>query len=623
MKHLKKVFIGLLLCLGLFSPVNALAKEQINNFDIKIEVEENGVYHVRQIVDWDFGDEQHHGIYATIPQVYEMNFNGSVKRYYFPVQNINVKDYPYEVESDNSVSIQIGDPDKYVSGVVRYEYTYDIITRELGLDGRSMFYFNLVGNGWKAPIKHVNYEITMPKAFNTLPVFYGASDASLRGEPEDVNYKIDGNTIKGTYDQEIRRGRALTIQLDLENGYFAFPNYTSTQFTISGIIALLTAAIAALFFKYGKDDQVIPVVTFYPPEGLSSLQVGYAVDNLVQGKDISSLFVYWASKGYLTIEEKDDQKEYIFHKVKEIDADQAVVEKALFDGLFFEGDDVDSKELPQAFFDARLLCMTDTGNYFSGKKALKVKTGNNFQVITGLLLAIGVGSYIAINVYHYYYGMFEAVIGFIVGVVGVGILLLMYYMAFKDRRIKKNSTNLMLTIAAILVFIALSSALLLFMGWINVNLISTYIVIIALIIGCAFVIFMDKRTDYGNKLYGQLLGFREFILQAKKDKLEALVEQNPTYFYDVLPYAYVLNVSDKWIKNFEGIEMQQPDWYVSQYPMNNLLFYAALNNSMNNINAATTFSANTDATGSGGFFGGSGGGGFSGGGFGGGGGGSW
>ena len=38
---------------------------------------------------------------------------------------------------------------------------------------------------------------------------------------------------------------------------------------------------------------------------------------------------------------------------------------------------------------------------------------------------------------------------------------------------------------------------------------------------------------------------------------------NPEYFYNILPYAYVLGVSDKWMKKFEGITMEAPHWYYS------------------------------------------------------------
>jgi uncharacterized membrane protein len=103
-----------------------------------------------------------------------------------------------------------------------------------------------------------------------------------------------------------------------------------------------------------------------------------------------------------------------------------------------------------------------------------------------------------------------------------------------------------------------------------------------------------------------------------------MVEQNPAYFYDILPYAYVLGISDTWIKQFEHIQMEQPNWYVTPFPMSNMLFLSSMTHSLNQVSMdVAAMSVNTK--GSGGFSsgGGGGGGGFSGGGFGGGGGGSW
>jgi hypothetical protein len=48
---------------------------------------------------------------------------------------------------------------------------------------------------------------------------------------------------------------------------------------------------------------VIPTVEFYPPPELTSADIGYIFDNQVDTKDITSLILYWASKGYLAIEE--------------------------------------------------------------------------------------------------------------------------------------------------------------------------------------------------------------------------------------------------------------------------------------------------------------------------------
>ena len=78
------------------------------------------------------------------------------------------------------------------------------------------------------------------------------------------------------------------------------------------------------------------------------------------------------------------------------------------------------------------------------------------------------------------------------------------------------------------------------------------------------------------------------------DKLNELVEDDPEYFYHIIPYAYVFGLTNKWIRNFEDIPVVTPDW-------------------------ARTSSGGGSWSGGGGFSGG----GFSGGGAGGGGGGGW
>ena len=89
--------------------------------------------------------------------------------------------------------------------------------------------------------------------------------------------------------------------------------------------------------------------------------------------------------------------------------------------------------------------------------------------------------------------------------------------------------------------------------------------------------------------------------------------ENPEYFYNILPYAYVLGVSDKWIKKFESISLQAPSWYDSPNTFDMRTFGTFMNSTMSSAQSNMSYSDS----------GGSSGGGSSGGGSGGGGGGSW
>lgn len=156
----------------------------------------------------------------------------------------------------------------------------------------------------------------------------------------------------------------------------------------------------------------------------------------------------------------------------------------------------------------------------------------------------------------------------------------------------------------------------------------TFLAVILAIISVLLIYKLNIRTDYGLKIQGDLVGLREFIELAEKDRLEMLVKENPQAFYEILPFAYVLGVSEVWINKFENIAIDIPTWYSSDSDfLTSYLLIRTLDVNLRRINTQINFKPVSNSSGSG-RIGGSGGGrigggGFSGGGFGGGGGGRW
>lgn len=120
--------------------------------------------------------------------------------------------------------------------------------------------------------------------------------------------------------------------------------------------------------------------------------------------------------------------------------------------------------------------------------------------------------------------------------------------------------------------------------------------------------YLPKRTQYGNEMLGKLRGFKNFLETAEKDKLEAMVMQDPTYFYNILPYTYVLGVSDKWIKKFETISLQAPSWYDSPNSFDMITFGTFMNTTMSTAQRAMSSNPNSSSSDGGGSSGGGGGG---------------
>ena len=87
---------------------------------------------------------------------------------------------------------------------------------------------------------------------------------------------------------------------------------------LAGIVGIL------IWISMGKKKESFPTVEFYPPQGTTSADVGFLIDGRVDPFDITSLIIYWADKGYLSIGEYNTksylaQKSFLLTKLREMD----------------------------------------------------------------------------------------------------------------------------------------------------------------------------------------------------------------------------------------------------------------------------------------------------------------
>lgn len=618
MKKLK-LLVFLFITLGFLSfNVQALEDNYIEKYNIKLNVHEDGSIDIKQNLRVNF-TRLSHGIYATIPQKYVMRWDeNTTKEYFFPVSNISVEDHEYEViTSYDGIIIKIGDPDKELEGIVNYQYSYTIQTRDIDYKDMQMLYFDLVGSNWQMDIKHTEFSINMPKAFSEKPKFLLPNESDL----DYLNYKVEDKSISGTYTNTLGNNKALTILLNLDNNYFIFPTNTSASILFTGIFGLFTFIILAAFLRYGKDDPIIKTVEFNPPNDMSSAEVGYVVDGSIQSKDITSLIVYWASKGYLKIKDLDND-DFELIKTSDISNSEMPFEQTLFNALFKKNDVVDKKNIPEEY--SKLVLSNNSSDYrhrYSNDKAIFVSFSTKIKWLLFIIVSL-LNTFMVFYFTNNYYGMFsESIIPAIITLVISFILGIVINSALTNTKARSKANNAFRIILMIIFSIIFILIYLLILISVSLNIIIITLSIALTFINYLFIAFMNKRTKQGNLWLGQILGFKDFMLYAEKERLEMLVNENPQYFYNTLPYAYVLGVSNKWIKKFEDIKLEQPDWYMSNHPMTNLIFFTSINNTLNNFNNQVISINAENISGYGGFTGG--GGGFSGGGFGGGGGGSW
>lgn len=599
-----------------FLPNNSYAVTDyvINSYDINVKVNENNTFDITETITTNFYTRKH-GIIRTIPLKNTIErLDGSTSTNRVKITNLQVNNEYSKSNSNGNLAIKIGNQDTYVTGLQKYviKYTYDI-----GVDpvkDADEFYYNLIGTEWDTRISNVSFSITMPKEFDASSLGFSSGRYGYT-DSNSVSYSVNGNTISGIYTDTLPAGNGLTVRLTLPDNYFVGARNNNTDYYIIIGISLVIVFIAfILWLLFGKDKPVIETVEFYPPEGYNSAELAFLYKGETDDKAIVSLLIYLASKGYLSIKETENKalfastKDFTIYKLKEYDGTNEI-EKLFFDGLFRTRSSVTSSDLTNRFYITvnrikKLLNKKENKTKIFDKKSLQLRA-----FIIPMMLII----FILITVKPFYdTGMLsELPVALIFP--GIGFSLMISILTSSSPKSAKIFIIFWgLLFGGIPLFMILP---IIFST--PVSAITYFIGILCIIVLYIFRKIILKRTPFGLEILGKIKGFKRFLETAEKDQLEAMVEKEPEYFYNILPYTYALDVSDKWVEQFENIAVEPPSWYYSNTAFSVHSFGIFMNSTMTRVN--TSMTSRPSSSGSGG----SSGGGFSGGGSGGGGGSSW
>ncbi|MBD3328503.1 DUF2207 domain-containing protein [Candidatus Peregrinibacteria bacterium] len=72
----------------------------------------------------------------------------------------------------------------------------------------------------------------------------------------------------------------------------------------------------------------------------------------------------------------------------------------------------------------------------------------------------------------------------------------------------------------------------------------------AFLLGGLMIIFaaegMGRRSERGNELFNRIMGYKNFIKTAEKNRIEYLAKNEPDFYYRSLPFALIFGVLKKW-----------------------------------------------------------------------------
>ena len=334
---MNRKIINLLFCIFTFFlfSLNCYANDyDITKYDVEIVVDEHNKYSIKENIDTYFNVSKH-GIIRRIPLYNNIiRQDGTRERNRVLISNVHVnEEFASSRENDNYV-LKIGSADKTINGKHSYTISYDY---DIGLDKNNKYdelYFNIIGTEWDTDISNVTFKITMPKEFDAskLGFSYGEYGES---NTDNISYDVDGNVITGSFDGTLLAGEGLNVRMELPEGYFIRKSVGSSLlecwYYIIPILGVIVAYV--VWKKYGKDDQVVDVVSFYPPENMNSLDVAFAKKGSTNSNDVVSLLVYLASKGYIKIIE-DEKIQVYERKNKSYVSRSFLIRESLIEGLY-------------------------------------------------------------------------------------------------------------------------------------------------------------------------------------------------------------------------------------------------------------------------------------------------
>jgi uncharacterized membrane protein len=551
-----------------FSFAQSSISERITSFAGEIRVNPDSSINVTENIQYDFGENQKHGIFRDIPVKYKArggNFNLRISN--IRVTDENGKSYNFKISyPGENVEIKIGDADKYVSGEKNYVINYTIRRAVNYFPDHDELYWNFTGDEWKIPIESASVKVILPE--NTKENLQAKCFEGVFGSTNECGASADGNILEYKSTKAYDAGEGMTIVAGWPKGITPEPGFLQKFWEIAKdnwtlfVPILVFAFMFRLWWKKGRDPKGrgTIIAQYESPDKLAPAEIGTMVDGSADNQDISSTIIDLAVRGFLKIKRTEEKgflgiksTEYTFMRLKNEEPERDF-EKKVISGIFGGAKEKKLSDLKNKFYET--LSEVKSQLYKGvADKGYYVSNPNNTRT---LWLVIGVisGGFLA--------GIFGALQG------GWGV-------------------------ASGIV----SGIIVLVFGWL-----------------------MPAVTKKGAELKENILGFKNFLSVTETDRLKFhnAPEKNPQMFEKFLPYAMVLGVEKEWARQFEGIYNQQPDWYEdSSGRMFNAMVLSSMVSDFNGTAMTTMSSQPSSAAGGGSGFSGGGGGG----GFGGGGGGSW
>ena len=514
------------------------------HFDVKAKFDNSHSAKIEEHIVVDF-KKPHQGIVRDIPTAADRSYR---------IKNVKVPGFQFvAVMEEDALRLKIGESDVELLGEHEYEISYEVEYYRDDSTKEDHLLQNLLPADWMTPIRKSRLVLVMPKACNwdQVEILFGKTGGKKRDwfgcfkrSFNDKVMTLDGRDIPLHYGLSVRDDH-------LPEGYWSaaksYKQANASRFAILYFIIIVSMLLPVLLWlRWGREHVVEETEEHYPPNRLLPAETEYALYETFDDRGLFAMVLYYAQKGYLKIVEVG-KGTFDLQMRKRIRSEEPEFSKRLFAQLF--EDDADRIAVGQ-------LTERIKGALTDVKDSLAVSFsamhGRDYTISSQLARYACIGILFVNELLCGFFMGDERVFLFVVPLIFQMVGMTLVYEGYG--RPKRH-----IVVSGLIAYFGGLCAVVFLMS--DVSLAHCLLEGICGMVVLFFGLIMPRRNRASVKLLGRLKGFRNFIRRPEKDRLRFLLQEDPAYAYEMLPYAVIFNAETKWMNQFQDIEIGEPQWY--------------------------------------------------------------
>lgn len=399
--------------------------------------------------------------------------------------------------------------------------------------------------GFDYPVQQLAFSVTMPgDVTGKKPTF---TSGFLQTNIESiVNCVTGGSLISGTVTRPLQDKERLTLVMEVDEEMFPGKLIIFRDGNPEVVPMSICAAAALIYWLLMM--RCLPLLRQRRTEVLEGITAGELGSHLTAaGADLTMMVFTWAELGYLRIY-PDKRGRVILQKRMEMDNERTAFENRCFHSLFSKGDLVDATGLPYA-----RLCIK-VSKTISGVQEMYLRRAGNSFIFRALSCGVSCFGGICMAYNFTTNPSLQMVLSIVLGILGV-----VTAWAIQDGVYRihiRGKIPLYVATVAYVLWIVLGICS-------GVWLIGLLCVLAQILTGLAAA-YGGRRSDLGRHQAGLILGLRHYLGTISKEELERITENNPDFFFQMLPYAIALGVDTRFAKLFGDEKMPQCTYFAAR-----------------------------------------------------------